>query len=319
MAYERLHSIGGSDVGAILGTNNWQTPSQVWDRITKNAPEQDPDEEGFHTIRGRHLEAPVLRLWYHVTGYESAGNGRIIHPEHPFHYTPDDIYTDGRGPSFKIAETKVPAPWTFRKYKEDGIDPSYYAQIQHGMYCGGLEEGRFVILNSELAWILLLPSEEWRKPSIRDLLEDGLMQPVVKRDEEWLGEAVPKLLEWWERHIVGNVRPSEEMVRSPLFVAPRIGAEMEDWSDKQDFNDAVRTLKAAREEYKLAEFAKEAAENKVKTMMGDAQKVKSALGTISFAEGTKKDFNYKRLLEEHPEFVSYYEQKATRTFRPSLK
>ena len=54
---ERRKSLGGSDVGAILGLNRWRSPYSVWADKRGLLPDE-PDNEAMRT--GRDLEPYVL-------------------------------------------------------------------------------------------------------------------------------------------------------------------------------------------------------------------------------------------------------------------
>ncbi len=62
---ERRHSIGGSDVGAILGLSRYRSPYTVWAEKTGQLPEQ-PDNEAMR--QGRDLEDYVARRFMERSG-----------------------------------------------------------------------------------------------------------------------------------------------------------------------------------------------------------------------------------------------------------
>lgn len=290
-------SIGGSDVGAILGISKFKTGVQVWDRIKGLAPaetERQPWQE-----RGVVLE-PIIADRYEQATTRVLGvpTDTYWHPGYAMlHANPDRIiFHDGPN---GILEIKCLGTWTFRETQERGVSPEYYAQLQHYLFVTGLEWGSFAIFNAD----------QWK-----------LLSVDVGRDDAWLAEAVPKLLDWWQTYVEAGVRPPLTLTDQPLWPAARVGAEAVDWTGRADFNQAVADLKAAREQAKLAEHLRTLAENRVKTLMGEEQVCLSAHGKVSWKEQARRTFNAKRFLEAHPEIdpEPYYETTVSRTFRPTF-
>lgn len=320
MSHDRRGAIGGSDVGAILGISKWQTAADVWDKIMGIA--RPPQDERSHQIRGTYLEAHIARLYSYMTGRPVHRVDVQYHEKFKFLRAATDFvfeYESKRGP----LEIKSQGPWVFKDTRDNGVAPDYYAQNQHYQFVGDYPMGAFAIMSSDAAWILMLPESEWDKPTIREIIDQSFIFPDVPRDEEWLGKVVPHLCQWWERHVVGNIRPVVEQEngrRDLIWPAARIGAEAVDWSGNEEFNLAVERLRIAKQEFGLAETAKKHWESKVKEMMGDNPIVLSRHGRMSFKEETRRDLNTERLAAEHPDINldNYKDPSVTRVFRPKF-
>lgn len=316
--YVHAKSIGGSDVAGILGVSQYKTPAQIWDRINGTA---EPQEERAVTIRGRLLERRIRDLYQFVTGRHVEPGDRWFHPEYPFlHYTPDGIiqeYADRS--SFGVLEIKALGTWTFKQTVNLGVDPEYLAQLQHGMFVGQKSWGSFALFNSDFAWILFLPEEMWGESYIREVIDGALLWFDVTPSDHWATVAVPALVAWWHEYVETGIRPPMTYLDQPTFVPARVGGEAQDWRDNAEFNRAIEALKVARENFDIAEHAKTLAENTIKQMMGEHEVVVGRGCKVTWKEGTRKNFNHKRLLQDHPEFDSYYETSTTRTFRPSFE
>lgn len=322
--YVRRQSIGGSDVGPILGLGRFTTPAQIWDRIKGL---EGPRGFSQWQIRGQLMEPHIRELFNFV----SEGNFALvpfepfIHGAYPFHYSPDSVLQSFisrlRG-QHGLLECKALNTWVFKDVRDNGIQAEYYAQMQHGFYVSGYTWGRFAVFNSDMAWLLMLPREHWAVPEIREMIDQSFLVIEAERDDEWLSHAVPSLLDWWEKYIVGNVRPpmtDEDYEGIITWPESRAGSQV-NWIDNDEFNEALLHLKEAREHFDLAEHAKKLAEARVKEMMGDVEVAIGATGRVSWKSGTRKTLDTDRVKREHPEinWNDYYTQSSTRTFRPTF-
>ena len=62
---ERRHSLGGSDMGAMLGLNRWSSPYSVWAEKTGRLP---PKEDNEAMRQGRDLEEYVASRFTEKSG-----------------------------------------------------------------------------------------------------------------------------------------------------------------------------------------------------------------------------------------------------------
>lgn len=310
--YIRSKSIGGSDVGVILGLSRWNTPGRLYDQLMAVGEGQTPDEEPSETgdmKRGKMLEPLAVSMWEEETGRKALIFPRITHPDLPFlHASPDRIVpTDGEAGypvldrNDGLLEVKCPRSFVVKRYLEDGIEPSYWAQVQHYLYVLGLQWGEFAILDSE----------NWK-----------LHRIPFERDEVFIANMVDAVTQWWERHILAEQRPDEGFVDSNNRPWPKVKVHDAVEVDGREWLDAVEDLRRAREAFSLAEHAKELAEERVKTMMGDKQHIViPGKASITFKEGSKRSFDLERFKQDHPDldYNRYVRQTITRTFRPTFK
>ena len=71
----RKHSVGGSEIGAILGLNRFQTALTVWSNKTGRLPDAE-DNEAMR--QGRDLEAYVAERFCELTGKRVKRNNYIM-------------------------------------------------------------------------------------------------------------------------------------------------------------------------------------------------------------------------------------------------
>lgn len=299
--YQPSYSIGGTDAGAILGVNKYKSAVDVWRRLSDPAFVDQPDNDTLEL--GRYMEPFIASKYAAVTRRELQLSEKLNHDKHPFlHANPDRVIVGGLrvamdGPG--ILEIKLLGQWTFKQTKEQGIDPSYYAQIQHYLFVTGLKWGSFACYNTE---------------------QKELYWFDVERDEEFIARMVDSCVVFWNEYVLtGICPPPKEAVYN--FPRAAVGAEAVVHNEPEWVN-AVRQLKTARDTYKLAEHSKKLAEQTVKDLMGETEKVIiPELGKISWAESVRRSYDIDTLKREHPEidFSRYETQTVSRTFLPTLK
>lgn len=303
--YVRVRSIGGSDAAAVMGESRYKTPAQIYDHIAGAGNPPAPEEAGGPTERGRALEDLAAQLYERKTGRKTFVRDRSMSETHPFlHATPDriahDEITDSRTPYFtsRLVEIKCPGSFVLRGWKEEGIPREYYIQIQHYLFVLGLERADFVALDYD-AW------DVWIVP--------------VERDEVTIARIVDACTRFWLDHVEAGVRPAEPergaVRHEPEWPKGRPGKPVT--RDDPEWVDAVRSLQMADEQLKLAEHARELAVERVKTLMGEQEKIVGGGSSISWAESTSRTLDVKALQAAHPEidYEAFARVKATRSFR----
>lgn len=299
---ERQKGIGGTDVAAILGLNPWKTPLQVWEE--KMAPAPVEQEETPAMRAGKKLEAAIAEWFTEETGLTTFKAEELIkHPDHPVLFANPDYYylrpisipsnENELGEVVKgILEIKTTSKEAYQKW-EDEIPISYWCQIQHYMYVTGLKEGKFA---------LLISGRDFRTLD-------------VERDDEWLNIAIPRLLDWWEKHIVGKTPPepvNNEDIKKlypksrPVEVAANevLLKTVEEW---KRVKEQISKLKAHQEELEF----------QIKAVMKDAEIMKyNGLPLVSWKSSEREYFDSKKFKKENPELYARYAEKRTvRTLR----
>lgn len=296
-AYFHARSIGGSDAGAIIGVNRYKTVQQVWDRIQGLEADQ-PDNLAME--RGRVLEPYLIERYARETRRTVEPCEFLNSTEHPFmHARPDSVITGGLrvamdGPG--ILECKVPGSWGFRETKENGIDQSYYAQIQHYMFVTGFKWGSFAVLNPdtfELHWF------------------------DVERDEPFVAHMVDNCVRFWNDYVQTGIRPPAPLVEQ-VWPRANIGGEAVTHNEPE-WVSALERLKEAKLNEQLAKKGSELAADAVKALMGDIEVVSvPGVGKISWKESSRTTFDKEQLKLEHADidFTRYEKEVAIRTFLP---
>lgn len=300
-------ALGGTDAGSILGVSEWGNPQSVWDRIMGLSA---PIEENPHMERGKYLEGYIADRYARETGrrvteqgpwYEGqkpnhSGGFAVLHPIHSFlHASPDRLIDeDSENPG--VLEIKAPSRWAFEKVKRDGVSAKYYAQLQHYLNVKGYSWGSFAFFCAD-AWELY-----WFD---------------VMVDVDYVNDAERRMVAFWTDHVLTRTRPGSGLIaRVPTVSVPRVGADTTFRNDPA-WESALNIYKGAVQELKIAELAKKAAEDRIKALMGDADRITSPTARVTHSEATRRNFDKDALLRDHPHIDAeqYTTQSAYKTFR----
>ena len=120
--HERRRSLGGSDMGAILGLNQWKSPYSVWAEKTGRVTE-DRDSEAMRV--GRDLEPYVAQRFVEASGLPVRRVNAILrNPSFPCIHANIDREIAGQQAGLECKTASALSESKFR----DGFPESYYAQ-----------------------------------------------------------------------------------------------------------------------------------------------------------------------------------------------
>ena len=242
----RRRGITATDAAALLGYHPWRTPLAIW--LDKVSP--DEDEPTFAMLRGRALE-PVLADEY------AARSGAIVerppllvaHPDHPLLLASlDRLAHDEHGT--RVLEVKTEHDRDRAREWWDGATPDYYAaQVLWQLAVTGMDEG--------VIFADVLGRFETR---------------LIHRDPDWEADAIPRLLDWWDRHVLAHEPPPLDPYRDYVLLSrvwqPEPGVEVE-------ADDAV--MGAVQAYVALRERAAE----RDRTMTGLRSQIRAHMGTAA--------------------------------------
>ena len=174
----RKSRVGASEVAAILGLNEYQTPLDVWMVKTGRKPHFEGNE---HTRRGQRQEAQILEWLAEdlnrsiITDCET-----VIHVGGLAAATPDGIV---RGNPAELAETKS----TLKSIRDESEIPlSWLIQAQWQMLCTGLKKCHLGIFGPMVS---------------------NYQRFEIAFDQAFADELLAQVTDWWNVHIVGDKMP----------------------------------------------------------------------------------------------------------------
>ncbi len=275
----RRQGIGGSAVPVILGLSPYKSIQELY---AEKRGLVEPTPAGPDAERGLLLEDIAADMYARQTGGQVRRvNAILVHPRIPYLFASVDRRVVGV-PSGGVLEIKVPRSMKFARIKRDGIPADYQAQGQHYLNVTGAPWVDFAVLGCD-AWELLV---------VR-----------VERDEELIALLEAKCAAFWTAVQEGRMPdpetpPAEVMARLPEVGGTVTRVEGTEWAA------AVAGLREARELHAEAESVRDAAENRVKSMMERAglDVVEGYDTRIYFRESAgKRTFDLKSFQKARPD------------------
>jgi putative phage-type endonuclease len=306
----RKQGIGGSDIAAIIGLSNWNTPYDIW--LDKRTDEIDAEETEYQ-YWGTVLEDVVAKEYGKRTDRKVQRVNRTMeHPEAAFAranidravINPDIAGTvrwkDGRLTTDRILECKTSNAFTAHMWGEVDTDevPDYYlVQVQWYLGITGCDVGDLAVLigGNDYRNFTIQRDDE----IISDLLEEGrkfwgLVQSGIAPDPQTMDD----VKRMWQTHVPGK----------RLIVDVDIAAKFGRLAQISDEKKALET------EEKQIKF-------EVCSAIEDCEEVIFEHGgdkLATFKAQTSNRIDTKALKSEHPEIAdAYTKQSTTRVLRLS--
>lgn len=193
---ERRNSIGGSDIGALLGLNRYSSPFTVWAEKTGRLPEQ-PDNEAMR--QGRDLEDYVARRFMERSGKRVERYNYLLRsPKCPHLHANIDRRVLGERSGL---ECKTASALNLKAYSGGQFPESYYAQCVSYLAVTGWERWYLaaLVLNKAFFVYQLTTAEEDTTPEWCD--------GSVYVPESELVALKELAADFWERYIETDSPP----------------------------------------------------------------------------------------------------------------
>lgn len=304
--YVALFSLGGTDAGAILGLNRYKNNVDVWHRLyylRHGMTEDMVQADNPRMARGRLAEPVIRNMWRERHSDLQLEEPRTFHCDRlgfPRHASVDGVVGPAR-PSLAGFEAKCMGESTFATTLRQGLDHSYYAQVQHYMSVTGWDWFAYAVLNGDA----------WEGPNFDP--EEHLHTFVVDRNPTFIELMEAAEREFWMEFVEEEVQPAPIYEASPQVRAlvPPVGREGEDWSHRQDVRDLVEKKARLDEEIRILNHQKKQVEDTIKEKLGDTQLVLLGGLRVSYKWSVSRTFpqsSRAALQEDHPEIdLSQYE------------
>jgi len=274
---KRKTFLGGSEITAILGIDDYRTPMDVWEIKTGR---RMPDADNKHTLAGRFLEDGIARYWEHETGNRiikaSGVEHTYIHPEHTFlGGSPDRRYFVGG--SKDLSDRRVwEGKTTMKKIDHDDIPLSWWFQPNY--YCGLLGYKKFTI-----AWFEFFTKE--------------LKWVEFDFNQEIYDDSITAMVDFWNDHIIEDNQPDPintndykklypESQEGKLIVAT--DEVMDTYSEHITLRRQIKEIQKLESGYK----------DNIKMLMKDAEKMVSPEMSTLYSYKTDKRGYRKLMIKE---------------------
>ena len=282
---KRRQGIGGSDASVILGLNPWKAQMDLWLEKTGEFTEDEDNEKMYW---GRILEDIIAQEFSIRTGLKVRRKNAILqHKQHPFILANVDRLVIGQkaGVECKNIGIRSAESW------EMGVPEYYQAQVQHYMAVTGYPVWYVAVL---------IGGQEFRYYKLT-------------RDEQFIHELIQAETEFWKL-VETRTPPSLDGSKASTELVKRMYPEAEQGNEIDlpfEAFELIQQYEQACEEEKQIQLKKDEAANKLKNMLGAAEKGTIHGRTVIWQNVTSKRLDSKALQKEHPEIYERFVREST--------
>tara|TARA_Y100000034_G_C6817771_1_gene368060 strand:- start:190 stop:1101 length:912 start_codon:yes stop_codon:yes gene_type:complete len=267
----RKKGIGASECAAVLGYSNWQTALSVWEK--KVSPDVDAQETSPMCEWGHRHEWSIGEKFCEVFDAEQLSTDTGIkdielvdlgkyatawRENEPLFCTPDRVIV-GVAAETPIAALEIKTAYYDRgKEWNDRIPREYRCQLQHAMYCLGVDYGYYAVLINGYDF-------RWYKD---------------RRHDKFLSMAIPRMLDFWEM-VKAKVPPDPSWQKVDSQALARIhGDPQEEVVDlPEELQEAYREIESYENLIKATERKRDQRKNDVRAAMGNATAARDRNGS----------------------------------------
>ena len=293
----RGNGIGSSDAAAAVGISPYKSSLELWLEKTERQPAPDLSANDA-VFWGTALEHIIANVYAERTGAKVRKlNSVLQHPRYLFMLANLDRVvqhpTDGNG----ILEVKT-AGLHSAQFWEEGVPDSYQCQVLHQLAVTGKEWCDVAVL---------IGGQDFR--IYRVVRDDAKIADLIQRED--------KFWQCVEQDIPPPVDGSESSGRALASMYPSDQGDVLDLSDDPDMNKLFGEYWSHRQDRVAAEDQENLLKQRLQERLGFASGAVLSFGKISWRKSkdtTTTDF--KKLSEEHPDWVKQYEipKPGTRRF-----
>lgn len=308
---ERRKALGGSDMGAVLGLNQYRSAITVWADKLGLIQEQE-DNEAMRI--GRDLEGYVASRFEEASGLRVQKYNYLLRDSANHLSANIDRRVVGEPAGL---ECKTASALSEGRYKGGEFPASYYAQcVTYLAVTGWARWYLCAIVLGRGCYIYLMTTDP------NDTCPDWCESMVYVSPEE-LQAVRDSARGWWETYIIGNTMPPTDGSPSTTATLGELYSGAND-PDKADLSgrvpDVAMYLSLKEQASALAGQA-DAIKQSIMVDMGNKSKAICPGYSISWASQTRTTLDRKALAKDHPEIdmTPYLKTSTSRVFRAAQK
>ena len=304
---ERKKSLGGSDVGAVLGMNEYSSPYTIWAEKTGKLP---PFEGNEWTRLGNDLEEYVADRFAEKSGLEvRRENATIRNDKYPHLHANIDRRVVGMKAG---VECKLTSEMNAKKYKDGEFPDRFYAQCVDYLAVTEYERWFLAVLiygkGIKIYQMTRIPNDtvpEWCESSV--YVSDGEIEALTKTTADF-----------WNNYVLSNTPPmadgSDSTSKTLITIYAESNGESVDLMPFESDLEQYKHLSMLEEDYKKM---KDEVANRIKSYMGEASKGEGGKFKVSWTSSVRRTFDHKAFAKDNPgiDLSAYYKETPTRTFK----
>ena len=307
---ERRRSVGGSEIGAIMGLNRYQSPVSVWANKLGIVPDVEPNEAMIH---GTDLEGYVAERFTRLTGKKVRHCNYILRNDnYPHLHANVDRLVCGESAGL---ECKTASALSVSKFKGGEFPTSYYAQCVAYMAVTELPVWYLavVVLGKEFkVFKMVRDGQDTSKPD--------WCESVTVIDDAEFDAIKSSVADFWQ-HVVNETMPEVDgsKATSDTLTAMHPGGDMPDIEplELDDMRDKICALRDLKDEKCRIDENIRLLENTFKARMEDAETAYCDDVKITWKSQERTTFDYKKFAKDHPglDLSKYTKTSTSRVFR----
>lgn len=286
----RRRGIGGSDAAAIAGLNRWRSPVAVW---LEKTGQVEPEEPGEAAYWGAKLEDIVAEEFAQRTGFKIRRRNAILaHPEYPFMIANVDRIIVDKEHGNGILECKTTSEYRKDEWAGGKIPDEYMIQVQHYLAVTGYGYAYIAVL----------------------IGGNKFHYQRIERDDELIGYLIKIERDFW-RLVEENTPPPMDGSAAATELLARLYPTAQPDSCinlPPEAEELIAEYEAAKAEETAAAERRQAAENKLKALLGEHEVgLIGGVPRVVWKTVTQSRVDTKRLRAEHPEIYEKYATTST--------
>lgn len=286
--------IGGSDAGAIIGLNPYNSAFSVWAEKTGQTPEF---EGNISTRVGTYLEDLVAKLFMEETGKQvQRMNFTLVNADYPWACANIDREVIGEDAVLEIKTTT--SFGAIKKFRSGEYPEQWYGQMVHYLAVTGAKKAYLAALENN------------RELRVFEL----------DRDEEEIKALMDAEREFWNTYVLPKKTPPVDGHSATSEAIKKIfSEEAGDSIDLSGFLDVFQQRKAVNEQIKNLKAELDGLDNRVKVAMGSMAKGTCGRFSVSWKLQNTSGLDRDKIKADFPEidFSKYASQ--SRVFRVTEK
>ena len=234
----RADSLGGSEIGTIMGLNPWESAYALWAKKTGKI--ENPPLTNWAVRFGQAFEEPILKLWAEEhPEYEVFVTGTYQDCEYPWlHANPDALARHRKTGEWLVVEVKT-ARTSF-----EALPANYEAQVRHYM----------MVMKIDRAVVVAVAGMTWQEFWVeRDDFTEQVQLDAAKR---------------FMSHVVNDTKPDYDGAESTYEVIRKMHPLIDDTEIEID---GLHQLALAQQEFEAAESKFNQMKSWVLDLMGNAK------------------------------------------------
>lgn len=279
----RTKSIGGSDCGAILGMNKYESPLSLYNKKL-GIIEQEDISENLPVVFGNWNEDLVAKLFEKETGKKVRNhNYMMYHKDYPFiSANVDKVLVSENA----ILECKTASEFKKKDWIDGNVPGSYMAQCYHYMLVTGAERVYIAVLfgNSTFQW------------------------EVVERDEEVIQSILETEINFWNNHVEKRIPPETDGSEASENALNQMWKQTKPQSVELDDQRAelLRQWSVIKQQRTQLDKDERAIKNKLREYMGENEQGETENFKVTWKPQKSNRFDKKRFEKENPELAKQY-------------